>query len=229
MPQSPAVRRTERGSFHATRLVVCLVLPLAFGWARAAAATESAAAVQRGFAIYKSALVRHDGARAAATVSGNSLAYYDRMRQLALSAPKDELEQLEGTERMLVLGMRHQASRDLLEAATPAELVAYAVSSGLVSDLSVATTELGPVSIQGERARAWVVVDGQPTRSVLQFVLEDAVWKFDLEFAMEASSGLIAALSEQLGVSENDVIFELLARGSGLAVGPEIWVPLRLR
>jgi hypothetical protein len=186
-------------------------------------------AVQRGFAVYKSALVRRDGAQAAATVSGNSLAYYDRMRQLALSAPKNELEQLEGTERMLVLGMRHQAPRDLLEAATPAELVAYAVNAGLVSDTSVATTELGAVSIQGDRARAWVVVDGQPTRGVLQFALEDAVWKFDLEFAMEASSGLIAALAEQLGVSENDVIFELLARGSGLAVGPELWVPLRMR
>jgi len=187
------------------------------------------AAVARGFAVYKSALMRRDGARAAAAISANSLAYYDRIRELALSAPRNELEALEGTERMLVLGMRHQAPRELLETATPAELVAYAVDSGLVSDTSVATTELGEITIQGDRARAWIVIDGQPTRGVLQFAREQAAWKFDLEFAMQASSGLVAALAEQLGLPENQVIFELLARGSGRPVGPEIWVPPRTR
>jgi len=225
------VRRTERGRRRPTGLAVRLGLALACApWlpSGAAAGTETTA-VARGFAVYKSALAARDGARAAAAISANSLAYYDRMRELALSAPRNELEALEATERMLVLGMRHEAPRELLETATPVELVAYAVDSGLVSDTSVATTELGEITVQGDRARAWIVIDGQPTRGVLQFAREQSGWKFDLEFAMRASSGLVAALAQQLEVSENQVIFELLTRGSGRPVGPEIWVPPRMR
>jgi len=191
-----------------------------------ASAAEATAAVERAFAAYKAALAQRDGPRAASAVSSNSLAYYDRMRKLALSAAKSELDELEGTERMLVLGLRHQAPLDLLESGTPAELLAYAVNAALISDTAAAKTELGEVTIQGDLARCWIVVDGQPTRGVLQFALEDGKWKFDLEFAMRSSAGLIAALARQSGMSENDVIFELLSRGSGTPIGPEIWKPL---
>jgi hypothetical protein len=211
------VRRVLGLGLLATLILASAVLP--------AAAAEPAAAVEIGFAVYKSALARRDGARAAAAVSSNSLAYYDRMRKLALSAPKSELDGLEGTERMLVLGLRHRAPLDLLESGTPEDLLAYAVNAALVSDTAVAKTELGEVTIRGDLARCWIVVDGQPTRGVLQFALEDGEWKFDLEFAMRSSAGLIAALAGQSGMSENEAIFELLSRGSGEPVGPDIWKP----
>lgn len=190
-----------------------------------ASAAEATAAVGRAFAAYKAALAKRDGARAVSVVSSNSLAYYDRMRKLALSASKSEIDALEGTERMLVLGLRHQAPPLLLESGTPGDLVAYAVDVALVSDTTVAKTELGEVTIQGDLARCWIVVDGQPTRGVLQFAREGGEWKFDLEFAMRSSAGWIAALAHQSGLSENEVIFELLSRGSGKSVGPDIWKP----
>jgi hypothetical protein len=188
-------------------------------------AAEATAAVERAFAAYKAALVKRDGARAVSAISSNSLAYYDRMRKLALSASRNELDALEGTARWLVLGLRHQAPPRLLESWTPGDLVAYAVDVALVSDTEVAKTELGEVTVQGDLARCWIVVDGKPTRGVLQFALEDGEWKFDLEFAMRSSAGWIAALANQSGMSENDVIFELLSRGSGKPVGPDIWKP----
>jgi hypothetical protein len=190
-----------------------------------ASAAEATAAVGRGFAAYKAALVKRDGARAVSAISSNSLSYYDRMRKLALSASRSELDALEGTERMLVLGLRHQAPPRLLESGTPGDLVAYAVDVALISDTGVAKTELGEVTIQGDLARCWIVVDGQPTRGVLQFALEDGEWKFDLEFAMRSSAGWVAALANQSGMSENDVIFGLLSRASGKPVGPDIWKP----
>jgi hypothetical protein len=220
------VRRTERHPFApgVPGLALCAALLLAIATAPALAA-EATAAVGRAFAAYKAALEKGDGARAVSAISSNSLAYYDRMRKLALSASKSELDALEGTERMLVLGLRHQAPPQLLESGTPGELVAYAVDVALVSDTGVAKTELGEVTIQGEFARCWIVVDGEPTRGVLQFAREEGQWKFDLEFAMQSSAGLIAALALQSGMSENDVIFELLYRGSGKPVGPDIWKP----
>jgi hypothetical protein len=225
------VRRTD--GLPAAAVLAVLLCALAAPPASAAepgstasGSTASGVAVERGFAAYKSALVRRDGDGAAATVSRNSLAYYDRMRGLALFASRSELAELEGTERMLVLALRHQAPRELLANGAPEALVAHAVDAGLVSDTGIARTELGQVTVHDDRARCWIVVDGQPTRGVLQFALEDGRWKFDLEFAMQSSAGLIAALANEAGMSEDEVILELLTRGSGKPVGPDIWQPL---
>jgi len=187
--------------------------------------SREAAAVERGFAEYKAALKQRDGARAAAAISRNSLAYYDRMRALALSGTRAELGDLEGTERMLVLGLRLQAPGELLANGTPEELVAYAVTTEAITDTSVADTDLGEITTRGDLARGWVVVDGEPTQGVLQFAREGGRWKFDLEFAMKSSAGLIAAIASQNGVSEDDVILQLLEQGAQRTVGPEIWRP----
>ena len=191
-----------------------------------APAAEAPAAVERSFAAYKSALERRDGALAASAVSSNSLSYYDRMRKLALSASKRDLEALEGTERMLVLALRYQAPLALLTSGKPEDLVAYAVDAAMVSDTGIVETELGEVTIRGDLARCWIIVDGKPTRGVLQFALEGGRWKFDLEFAMRSSAGWISALALESGMSEDDVIFELLAGGSKKPIGPDIWQPL---
>jgi len=187
--------------------------------------TPEATAVKRGFAEYKAALKQRDGTRAAETVSHNSFDFYDRMRKLALSAPREELALLEGTERMLVLALRLQAPLDLLTSATPEELVAHAVSTETITDTGVARTELGEIRTEGELARGWVVVDGNPTQGVLQFVREGGRWKFDLEFAMQSSAGLIEAIAQQNGLTEDEVILKLLEQGVEQPVGPEIWQP----
>jgi hypothetical protein len=231
------VRRTDGASVPLARLLLRLSACLAIAALAAPVGAEPGpepgpdAAVTRSFKAYKSALERRDGTAAASMVSENSLAYYDRMRALALTAERQHLSVLEGTERMLVLSLRHSAPLELLKTASPAELVAYAVDEGLVSDTGIAKTELGEITLQGDRARCWIVIDGEPTRGVMQFVLEEAVleeavWKFDLEFAMRASEGLIAALAVQSGLSEDAVILTLLAQADGMPVDPRIWNPL---
>ena len=228
-----SVRRTER-SRRIQLLRRCarylLLAPLLAATSTSAAPIvlpdgPEAAAVERTFAEYKAALKQRDGVRAAAAVSSNSFRYYDRMRKLALSAPRDELALLEGTERMLVLALRQQAPLELLENGTAEELVAYAITTQAITDTSVARTELGEIRTEGDFARGWVIVDGNPTQGILQFVREGARWKFDLEFAMKSSAGLIAAIAQQSGVSEDEVILKLLEQGAQQPVGPEIWRP----
>jgi hypothetical protein len=227
------VRRTERPSRFAPHrcrgpvlvLVSLLVAASTSSAPITLAESPEASAVKRGFAEYKAALKQHDGMRAAAAVSRNSFDYYDRMRKLALSATRDELARLEGTERMLVLALRLQAPLELLENATPEELVAHAVSTEVITDTGVARTELGEVRAEGELARGWIIVDGTPTQGVLQFAREGDRWKFDLEFAMQSSAGLISAIAMQSGLSEDEVILKLLEQGAQQPVGSEIWRP----
>ena len=221
------MRRTDRGS--RARPIAWIAWIALITAAPAGAAPEArdpqAALVRRGFAVYGAALKSRDGAQAVGAVSRNSLAYYDRVRKLALSGSREELAALDGTERMLVLGMRRDAPLELLANATPGGLVSHAVSEGLISDQGAVKTELGDVAVDGDVALATIVVDGTPTQGRLRFVREDDVWKFDLEYAMRTSFGLIAALAERAGMSEDEVIFQLLAQGGGSPPGPEIWTP----
>jgi hypothetical protein len=227
------VRRTERTCRIRLirRCIRNLVLVSLFAAASTSAApivlpeAPEAAAVKRGFAEYKAALKQRDGTRAAAAVSDNSLRYYDRMRGLALSAPREELAQLEGTERMLVLALRQQAPLELLVNGTPEELVAYAVTTEAMTDTGVVRTELGEIKREGEFARGWIIIDGKTTQGVLQFVRQGGRWKFDLEFAMKSSAGLINAIAKQSALSEDEVILKLLEQGTQQPIGPEIWQP----
>ncbi len=229
-----SVRRTERSDRiqqfrrRTSHLVLASLLAAASTSAAPITVPESSevAAVKRGFSEYKAALKQRDGMRAAAAVSGNSFRYYDRMRKLALSAPRQELALLEGTERMLVLALRQQAPFELLAKGTPEELVAHAVTTEAITDTGVALTELGEIRAKGGLARGWIIVDGKPTQGVLQFVQEGDRWKFDLEFAMKSSAGLIAAIAQQSDLSEDEVILKLLEQGARQPVGPEIWRPL---
>jgi hypothetical protein len=190
------------------------------------AATDDSEGVRQGFQAYKRALLAKDGTAAAAAVSANSLKYYDRMRRLALSAPRSEVESLDGTEQLLVLSLRVRAPATLLRSGSPNELIAYAVDGGMISATSVSRTELGSISVVGTRASASLVVDGQPAPGGV-FVLhnESGAWKFDLEHAASLARGLFQALAEQRGVSQEALILELLSRVSGRTVGPEVWAP----
>jgi hypothetical protein len=225
------VRRTDRAT-RARRIagIACFALVAAAvaapAGAEPVARDPEEAAVRRSFAVYAAALKNRDGARAVDAVSENSLRYYDHVRKLALSGTREELAALDGIERMLVLGMRRDAPIELLTDATPAGLVSHAVSEGLISDQGGVKTELGHVAVDGDVALAMIVEDDALTRGRLRFVREGEVWKFDLEYAMQASFGLIAALAKRSGMSEDEVIFRLLAQGTGSSPGPEIWTPL---
>src|SRR5262245_13430973 len=98
-----------------------------------AAASGDLEPVRRGFSAYKQALLAKDGNAAAQAVSANSLAYYDRLRALALSGTKSEIEALDGTEQVLILNLRVRAPAPLLRAGSSQALIAYAVGKGMIS------------------------------------------------------------------------------------------------
>ncbi len=207
---------------RAMRLAPLLALALA----TLAASPDDSEAVRRGFSVYKEALLARDGAAAASAVSANSLAYYDRMRALALTGEKAEIQSLDGAEQMLVLSLRLHAPEPMLRSGTPAELIAHAVDRGMISPGTIARTELGAVEIEGDQADALLVVDGKPLGGgEFRFRREGDVWKFDLEHATSLTRGVFGRLARQRGVSEEALILDLLSRASGRPIGEEVWTP----
>jgi len=105
-------------------------------------------------------------------------------------------------------------------------LIAYAVAQGMISAGSIERTDLGAVSIDGNRADAALVVDGKPIPgSAFRFRREGSVWKVDLEHAMSLTRGLFQALAKQQGTSQEALVLDLLSQTAGRPIGPEVWTP----
>ncbi|HVR99708.1 MAG TPA: hypothetical protein VMW27_23995 [Thermoanaerobaculia bacterium] len=185
------------------------------------------APVQEGFAAYKAALLAKDGAKAVTLLSANSFAYYDRMRKLALSGSREEIERLPDVDRLLTLSLRVRVPRETLESGSARDIVAYAIGAGMISANSVAKAELGEINIKDDQAEGQILVNQSPVGAVFRFHSEDGVWKFDLEHVTVLARGTVAAMAEKNGTSENEVILQFLSKMTGKTIGPEIWQPLR--
>lgn len=185
------------------------------------------APVQQGFAAYKTALLAKDGRKAVTMLSANSFAYYDRMRKLALSGSREEIERLPDVDRLLALSLRVRAPRATLESGSPQDIVAYAIDAGMIGAGAVAKAELGEITIQGDQAEGQVVVNQSPVGAAFRFHSEGGTWKFDLEHVTVLARGTISGMAEKSGTPENEVILQILSKMTGKTVGPEVWQPLR--
>jgi hypothetical protein len=183
--------------------------------------------VQEGFATYKAALLAKDGAKAVTVLSANSFAFYDRMRKLALSGSREEIERLPDVDRLLALSLRVRAPRETLESGSPKDIVAYAVNAGMIGVNAVARAELGEITIQGNQAEGQILVNQSPVGAAFRFHSEDGTWKLDLEHVTVMSRGTISGMAEKSGTPENEVLLQILSKMAGKTVGPEVWQPLR--
>ena len=191
-----------------------------------ASADPAEDAVRQCFATYKSALLSKDGLKAAAAISANSLDYYDRMRKLALTGSRQEVEGLPDVDKVMVLALRVRAPRPLLETGSPAEMVKFAVDSGMIGEASVKQLDLGKITIKDKEAEGEIVSRGTPVGASFRFHREGESWKLDIEQATILARGTFAAIAKESGMTENELILKTLSVLAGKEIGEEIWKPL---
>src|SRR5262245_24220832 len=106
-----------------TALSLCLV------FANAAPDTEITSVFNR----YREALVSGDAAAAARAVHPDDLAYFVKMRDLAMTGSADTVKKLSIVDRMTVIRLRHDSTAEGLRKMTGADLLALAINLGWVS------------------------------------------------------------------------------------------------
>ncbi len=184
-------------------------------------------AVRQCFDTYKAALLSKDGLKAAAIISANSLDYYDRMRKLTLTGSRQEVEGLSDVDKVMVLVLRVRAPRPLLETGSPAEMVKFAVDSGMIGAASVQRMDLGKITVKDKEAEGEIVSGGKPVGASFRFHREGESWKLDLEQATILGRGTFTALAKESGMTENELILKTLSVLAGKEIGEEIWMPLK--
>lgn len=210
-----------------TRLIPVLAVLIVLGVLATPGAFADPAkdGVRQCFLTYKHALLAKDGDKAVAVLSANSLDYYDRMRKLALTGSRQEVQALADLDRMGVFSLRVRTPRSLLETGTPGSLVKYAIDSGMIGSESVARMDIGEITVRGDQATADIMGNGQ-SLGTFRFHREGDAWKFDLEALIQLAQGRLSALAKQQGMDENELLIKLLSQVTGKEIGEEIWKPL---
>jgi hypothetical protein len=190
-------------------------------------------AVRAAFADYRAALIGRDGAKAAEAVSAGSRGYYERLRDLAQWAPREQVAALPLADRIAVLRLRHELTASELAPLSGAELIALSVAESWSSPSTLDRLEV--VDVEAGPDRAVALVAASPDDSPLPYLFhrEPSGWKLDLaELARASEPALAEAVriyAERAGADPAAALIIAIERTSGHLVDRDLWAPLAAR
>lgn len=190
--------------------------------------TEEIAAreISECFAAYKNAILSQQGEVAVELLSRNTVDEFENYVGLALGAEREEIEALSLINRMQVILMRHRIPVETLMELTGRSAVVYAVDRDWIGKDEVIRTELGEVSLYGDRATAEVMIGGQVAPNRFQFRREYGRWRFDLLPLLRDGNTAMKYAAQQAGMDENEFLFVVLESVTGKRLDESIWTPL---
>jgi hypothetical protein len=207
-----------------------LGLLLALALHRAASARDGAAEIGTTFERYRQALLARDGKAAAAAVTQSSHLWHERLRDLALAAPREEVAALPLADRLAVLRLRHEFTAPELAPLSGAELIAVSVAEAWNSPATLQKLELATIEATGDTATATVARGGDATPIGFTFRREQGAWRLDLvALARAAEPTLAEALAElaaRTGADPDRTLPLAIEHSSGHLVDKDLWQPL---
>lgn len=172
---------------------------------------------------YDMALDSRHGKTALAYVSKDSIAWFDSMVETARTASKSKVQALPFAERLEVLQIRLLVPAADLKKMDGREYLIRSVDEGWQGS----TSQLKRHSVRVNNGRATITYrdPDSGTQSQGYYVLEDGAWKEDrlsLNADLNQSAGSEA---REAGMTEDELIFEILGELSGDTVSESVWNP----
>lgn len=202
-----------------------LVAFILFSLAPVAFAAE-ADDVRAAFNNYKAAILKQDGVGAVSFVSKRTVAEYQQYIDWALKADRPTLEALSLINRFQVILIRHRIPAEELRKLDGRSAFIYAVDRDWIGKNGVIRMSLGAVEVSSVRATAVMRIDERVVPNRFQFIKEDGRWRFDLVPTIRDTSASLAAVAKQKGVTEDQMMFDLITSVSGMKVPETIWQPV---
>lgn len=148
------------------------------------------------------------------------------MKEAALNAKEQEVRNMTITDKLNVLGFRHQIGIGQLQRLSEQELLVFLVDQGRSGREGIADSELGQISISGNTAEGEILSRGQKIPFKFRFVKDDGKWRLDLTALLPMVDQAMKAVISKLGVNEDQFIVNMLEKISGKPVTSDIWEPL---
>ncbi|HEX6373042.1 MAG TPA: hypothetical protein VF006_29235 [Longimicrobium sp.] len=169
---------------------------------------------------YQQAADRRDGAAAARLVTRDTRGYYGRMRDMAVSAPEQQVRAAPLMDRFTILLYRHRVPADELRALPADSAFAYTIRAGWVAgDAEDDVAAQGEIVGQGDRAVLRI------EEEEIHFLREDGAWRWDMMPSLLAASEAFAPDPDS-GMTEDEFVMFVLKHSDGRDPSPDIWQPL---
>ena len=136
--------------------------------------------IYRTFKEFKETAVDRRGGWAADLVSNETLDYYNWIREKALTADREELEDMSMMRQVVVLSMRTRVPAKQLQEMNGKELYKHYVSKGWLEQGLARDMGISKVKISGDTATALMKKGSTLTNIKAYFVKQDGTWRFDL-------------------------------------------------
>lgn len=215
--------------FHPNRLCSCII-SIAFALvpylATGCHSSPEPQLIRKCFAQYKQAILDRNGEEAVQQVDSSTLRYYASMKDAALNAKEQDVRNMTITDKINVLGFRHQIGIAQLQRLSEQELLVFLVDQGMTGREGVADSDLGQTSISGNTAQGEILSRGQKTGFKFRFVKDDGKWRLDLTALLPMVDQGMKGVVSRLGVNEDQFIVNMLERMSFKPVTSNIWEPL---
>lgn len=203
---------------------ILLVLTMAFNVGLAQKKQEKR--VRKSFESYKDAILNDKGAKAVACVDSRTIKYYSEILETSKSADSASVNALGLLDKLMVLTIRHRATKEQILGFDGSGLFVFAVESGMVGKNSVAHNSVGDVEISGTFAKGRLLSYGDESPFYFHFYLEEEVWKLDLTSAFQLAAPGFRKMQEQSGKEENEYVLYLLELVSDRKPASAVWHPV---
>jgi hypothetical protein len=175
---------------------------------------------------YLAAVAIKDGVGAAACVTAATFADYDRMRQLALRATREQLRAETVLTRSRVLLLRAVYRAGHLAAMDGARLFAMCIEAGWTDIAAVAGSSLRGFEVDAGYGRARYVSARFGAGPWLGFTGVDGDCRVDMADLLAAAAVTYQRLCDKSKQDEDAFVLQLVADETGREAGESLWLPL---
>jgi len=179
--------------------------------------------VQQSFDNYKSAILNGNGVEAIKYVDSRTFSYYSDILDKTKNADSLALDSLDAMDKLIILSVRHRATKKEILAFNGKTLLIYAIKEGLISKNSVENSKIGDVKIDGDFAKGQFVVNGKKAPLYFHFYKENKAWKVDLTSVFPMARAAFRQMIDESRVEENKYLLMLLEITTGKKANKDIW------
>ena len=166
--------------------------------------------IKQCFENYKEAILAKDGKKVVQYVDQNTKDYYAQVLEWALTAKREEVENLPLIDRMQVLIMRFKIPAEQLRGMNGEDTLVFAVDNGMVGGRANRLTA-GTVTVDGNSGKMEVLAYRMESAGILfGFNRENGEWKIDLTSILSARKFALELALRISKLTENEFIFESL-------------------
>ena len=163
--------------------------------------------IQSTFNRYQSALLSTNGKAAAREVCSQTIQWYEKARNDAISMKRVQLNRVDILRKFTILRLRHEFSKQQLENMDGKQLFIIAVNNGWISPETVRTIRLDRIEAGTDQGKAYI--KKSPLTPAFHFIKENKKWKLTLVKSFPLVIKAFKAM-KPTDVNENQWIITLL-------------------